>query len=371
MPFLLGLFASIALAAPQAILEHRDVLSSDPLPTAPPDGHPPPPLNVGIGDVHALESLVPGDVRGVDRRDVEPPNSLVIETAAPHTMIPVATPIVTPPKVKQQDAPPLEIADGGKRPLIPIRDLEHVLQKRKVKKPAQTKKPQQSQLPPGIAPLVLKTGGERTLQAVGRPIGKRQEETSAPAAFTTMTPWPGASGIPITEQHQPVTTYNPSTICQAEPTHSLISGSQPHSVCTTTLIAQETHVCASTLLPLAAAPITVTDCEQYITYSSQYGYNLARASDAASATEQAQYVDAIQTVTTYHAAIWTDVKSGAKPTGGIEVVCSQPDTCVTSTLPVTTPSITAAPASGGEHITATTSVFHTRTTTVTAPELRT
>ena len=233
---------------------------------------------------------------------------------------------------------PLVLANGGVRTLVPVDDA--------VARVPQQQTPDPTFIPP---PLILPNGGLRPLQPRGRAVEKRLEAIPTLAAsvvpkptFTTVYASPGGPAIPITAQRQLITTYIPTTSCApdlpAKP--SLSHKAAGPSSCTTALSSTVTAICATSLTPLAASPIAITDCEQYVTYSSQLGYTIIPQPTAASVSEGLpRFVEAVQTLTTYYAAPWNGVVPGATPTAGVvEVVCGHEDECQTSTL---TPSITA------------------------------
>lgn len=67
------------------------------------------------------------------------------------------------------------------------------------------------------------------------------------------------------------------------------------------------------LSPLAAPLITVTECQQSVTFSSQFGYALASGISAPT----------VETITTYYVAPWSELSVGSVPTNGIVAqICS-------------------------------------------------
>lgn len=68
-----------------------------------------------------------------------------------------------------------------------------------------------------------------------------------------------------------------------------------------------TPICHTTLSPLAAPLITVTECHQSVTFSSQFGYALASGTSAPT----------VETITTYYVVPWSDLSVGSVPTNGI------------------------------------------------------
>ena len=355
---------SIALAAPQVVSSGPDV----PLPTNPPPGINLPPLNILTGKVRPVESIEKVERRAADEND----SSLekhwhrkVVQTSLGSSDLPLPTD--PPPGFTPE---PLNIKDGGVRPLIPITEVDagtadnanRLLEKRRRRKILPT--PPADFTPP---PLVLKNGGVRTLEVFGplgspvsgSPIYKREEQILSTSTFTTVFPSSGASGIIVTEQFQIVTTYDTTTACQSQRPSSPTLTKPSATSCFPTLIPAETTVCATTVSPLAAPPVTVTECGQYITYGSQYGYHCTSDSETV-----------IQTDTTYSAAIWTDILPGVKPTTGIEVVYVSSSVLTTRTFsvqtPAATPSVTAAPYSDRVVSTTASSTFTTRITAVAA-----
>ncbi|CAD6569662.1 MAG: hypothetical protein ASARMPREDX12_002866 [Alectoria sarmentosa] len=74
-----------------------------------------------------------------------------------------------------------------------------------------------------------------------------------------------------------------------------------------------TPICHTTLSPLAAPLILVTACHQSVTFSSQFGYELAHGTTSPN----------VETLTTYYVAPWSDLSAGSVPTKGvIAEVCS-------------------------------------------------
>ena len=282
----------------------------------------PPPPAIEIGGVHTMSPIGIPVGRGVEERD-----------AQKHAPLPSPRKI---PSEKGTPTPP--------SPVIPVNGAGERNQNQPAL-PTET-----AFIPP---PPVFEIGGEHTMEPVGRPVGKRQGSvpTGVPhPTFTTIYASPDGQPIPITEQRQLVTNYVPTTSCPPAP---LATGSQAlddisiaPSSCTTSLRAIITAICATTLTPLAAPPIPITDCSQYVTCSSQYGYTvLPEATPTASAEGLPRRVQPVQTLTTYHAALWTDVVPGATPTAGIEVVCGAGSECVTETInPVDTPTPTPTPS---------------------------
>ena len=324
-------------------------------------------------DKRGLPAPLPSSTTSKERFDSEAPfipPPPVIENGGIRTMSPIGSPVGR--EVEQRDVPadpylPLQSEDGiapsddGPAPseegnfvppplVIPVNGAGERDQNQPAL-PTQT-----AYVPP---PPTFDTGGEHTMdpEPWGRLIGKRQGPvpTGIPhPTFTTIYASPGGPPIPITEQRQLVTTYTPTTSCPPAPSSTdsevLLDSTKP-SACTTSLRSIITAICATTLTPLAAPPIAITDCSQYVTYSSQYGYTvLPEVTPTASVEGLPRYVQPVQTLTTYQAALWSDMVPGATPTAGIEVVCGAGSECRTETIsPTITPTPSTA-ATGGEDL---------------------
>ena len=130
--------------------------------------------------------------------------------------------------------------------------------------------------------------------------------SSATGVLTYITPSPGAKPIAVTEQSQYVTSfvpqytlcelppiaffsaspYRPSTVASTAPYRNYsISIPEGNGTCTTVYKPTHTMVCATTLIGLFDR-WTVTQCDQDLTFSTQYGYVLVppTPSPAAAAT---------------------------------------------------------------------------------------
>ncbi|KAI9662099.1 MAG: hypothetical protein M1831_002795 [Alyxoria varia] len=114
----------------------------------------------------------------------------------------------------------------------------------------------------------------------------------------------------------PIPTGN-STNATTAPSVSLSDG------CRTVYSSTQTTVCATTVTGLATR-IPITDCDQLITFSTQYGYVQSvpqGISDVATLPSSAQ--PAVQTLTTYWEARWQEL-SGGNPEHITQKVCSTP-----------------------------------------------
>ncbi|KAL9103121.1 MAG: hypothetical protein Q9163_001800 [Psora crenata] len=329
-PYVLLALATIALTAPPI----PDIDSTEPRGLVP---HTP---------LYSPESNTPiPQPRDASPPFVPPPISL--PDGGKHTWVSLPTPVRRIrdfPSVAK--SPPSGLSNGGAHSLVAVPPLRH-----------ERRYTSSSFVP---SPLSLPTGGEHTMAWVPRP---SQGECDGPSPTPTehaeliaMFAWPGGPGIPITEQRQLVMSYVEVTSCaSSQPTNlpsqqlnaPLAARSSPAppnipapivpphdspALCTISLSPTITPICRTILSPLAAPPILITACDQYITYRSEYGYTLIPATHHPTATGSLHSVGTalppryaqlvVQTLTTFSAAVWTDVTPSAAPTGVTkEVIC--------------------------------------------------
>ncbi|CAK3790307.1 Hypothetical predicted protein [Lecanosticta acicola] len=188
---------------------------------------------------------------------------------------------------------------------------------------------------------------------VGPPISATPTDmaaaTTSPAILTYITPSPGASPVAITEQSQLVESFVAEyTICELPPQalipitpvpSTLATTARYHNYsisippgtgsCTTIYIPTQTMVCATTLTALVEK-VTVTNCAQDITFSSEYGYVLASPTAASNYSGVASAGTAmitpkptVQRLTTYFIAPWEDVTAGTAPSDVRLKVCAK------------------------------------------------
>lgn len=191
--------------------------------------------------------------------------------------------------------------------------------------------------------------------------------------YTVITPSPAALPVPVTSQSQVITTYVPvMTVCPpsgqlqrrqesgnlqaSAPPYANATAAAPFRTgtatgCITAFQASRTTVCHTTLQGLATR-YTITDCDQVITFSSQYGYRTATPAPADATLTCPP--SAIETVTTYFQAPWNQVTDGLTPSNVVQRVCSPVTTssqqCVDiqeawSTVPVPSTAISSTPVS--------------------------
>ena len=287
-------------------------------------------INLLLSIALAAPSLDINLANVLDRRDVPPPpHPLTLVNGGIHTAefraetasLPLLLPDSGTPTLQYPDEPtktPMLVPSEG---VTVARRALHGLHR-------PTKVPLPTEKPPGWRPLTLDIAGYHTLPGQDRRLVRRASATPTPPhplVLTTVHASAGGAPIAITEQRQLITTYVAQTSC-ATPTPSAgaaLNTTTPPSSCETVYVPEVTPICNTQLLPLAAAPITITDCDQYATYSSQYGYSLVPTNRTLAAGDMPHYVQAVQTMTTYWAAPWDEIVPGVTPTAGVEVVCGK------------------------------------------------
>ena len=176
-------------------------------------------------------------------------------------------------------------------------------------------------------------------------IGKRQVEipaqvsasataqadaTVSASVLTYVTPLPGRSPVAVTQASQIVTSWAPQfSLCELPPLAQFsispvssqtplrkrsLSASTPtgSGTCKTIYEPTITMVCATTLTALDRTYV-VTKCNEEITFSTQYGYVLAKSTSTAGAPTTITPAPAIETLTTYYLAPWQQLGAGTAP----------------------------------------------------------
>jgi hypothetical protein len=157
------------------------------------------------------------------------------------------------------------------------------------------------------------------------------EATTEPTILTLVTPSPSATPIAVTQQSQIVTSYVPQITVCALPPLAFVSGaflnpaaSGPpflnYSVstpsgsgeCLTTYSPTVTPICYTVLNGIASR-ITVSDCSQSITFSSDSDFILDTSRPTQKVSNQISPTPYIRPVTTYYVAPWNELTSGETP----------------------------------------------------------
>lgn len=185
----------------------------------------------------------------------------------------------------------------------------------------------------------------RRRQAAARSDVQLQSSTAG-SVLTYVTPSPGASPIPVTEQSQLVSSDVPLfTLCAlppeafssvtATPTQTTapyqnysISIPPGPGTCTTIYSPTVTMVCATTLTGIDRV-YPVTACNQDITFSSDFGYvletpsaTLSNATDANGTGAMITPPPTVQPLTTYYVAPWNELTSAGPPSDVDKKVCA-------------------------------------------------
>lgn len=171
--------------------------------------------------------------------------------------------------------------------------------------------------------------------------------TTPPAQILTfLTPSPSATPIAITRQSQVETSFVPQLTLCALPPLAFYSGSWSVSAtsgpryqnlsvsvpsgsgtCQTMYSPTPTTICATVLTGIATR-ITVSDCEQDITFSTDYGYTLVTptaTANASAASDSSPITPApsIRTLTTYYLAPWQSLTAAEQqPTDVEKKICN-------------------------------------------------
>lgn len=172
------------------------------------------------------------------------------------------------------------------------------------------------------------------------------------------TPSPAADPTPITEQNQIATSFAPQfTVCilppvafvplnettglngtavdddeaEESPQSTVFVASIPdaNETCSTFFRPSSTTICATILTGLATR-VTVTDCEQEVTFSSQWGFELETpapvTSDLTNRSTTTLFASpTIQTLLTYYRASWQSLTAGYVPKNVEASVCRMDD----------------------------------------------
>lgn len=176
------------------------------------------------------------------------------------------------------------------------------------------------------------------------PAAFAETTTSAPQILTFFTPSPSATPIAIIRQSQVETSYVPQlTLCALPPvafvagSFSISATSGPryrnysasippgNGTCQTMYSPTPTTICATVLTGLVTR-VTVTDCDQDVTFSSDFGYTLVTptASANASAASNSSLITpapSIQTLTTYYMAPWQSMTMADPPSDIDKKIC--------------------------------------------------
>ncbi|KAF2220253.1 hypothetical protein BDZ85DRAFT_298302 [Elsinoe ampelina] len=163
----------------------------------------------------------------------------------------------------------------------------------------------------------------------------------APLVYTYITPSPGATPVPVTQQGQLVTSYVPQyTVCALppvaaipQPTPTPWPSTRPYlnytasyqtgpERCHTIFSPTVTEVCATTLTGLVDKH-TITSCAQNVTFSTQFGYILVTSTPTISPVPTpAPPLSTIRTLTTYFIASWQALTTASAPTDVDLRICS-------------------------------------------------
>ncbi|KAI8937955.1 hypothetical protein NX059_005637 [Plenodomus lindquistii] len=166
--------------------------------------------------------------------------------------------------------------------------------------------------------------------------------TTTRSIYSIIVPSPGASSIEITAQSQIVTSYIPEMTWCVAPAMALwpITNGPPYlnsstteystsyegtGSCETMFVPVQTTVCATTLTGLGSK-ISVTDCEQQITFSTECGFTLETLTPTPVATGFSSLITpapSVRRLFTYYLAPWQALTAGDTPSDVDVKICTE------------------------------------------------
>jgi hypothetical protein len=166
--------------------------------------------------------------------------------------------------------------------------------------------------------------------------------TSTRSIYSILFPSPDAAPIEITAQSQVITSFLPEATWCVGPPIALIPISGPPyfnqsteyetvtggtAFCETAYVATQTTVCATTLTGIASK-ITISECDQEITFSSECGFTLETPTPTLAATANFSLITPAPTVkrmTTFWVAPWQSLTAGNTPSDVDIKICTLKD----------------------------------------------
>lgn len=167
-------------------------------------------------------------------------------------------------------------------------------------------------------------------------IRRETSTNTAPTVLTTVMPSPGAQPVEVTSQSQMVESYLPEmTWCVGPPLglmamSTVTSGENDTTLYTTTIggtarcetsyAAVMTSICATILTGLASK-VTVSECDQEITFSTECSYALETPSPTFNGASLTTPPPTIRSILTYWLAPWQSLTLGETPSDVDIKVC--------------------------------------------------
>jgi hypothetical protein len=156
--------------------------------------------------------------------------------------------------------------------------------------------------------------------------------------LTVITPSPGAIPVEVTQQSQVVTSFIPEmTMCVGPPVglfpvttlgppyfnQSTVFGTTVAGTgsCSTVYATTETTVCATVITGIASK-MTVSNCKQDITFSSEAGYSLEVPTPVTVNNIEITPPPTLRRMVTYYAAPWQSVTMGEPPKDVEAKICT-------------------------------------------------
>ncbi|CBX99398.1 hypothetical protein IAQ61_000498 [Plenodomus lingam] len=168
--------------------------------------------------------------------------------------------------------------------------------------------------------------------------------TTTRSIHSIVIPSPGASPIEITAQSQVVTSYIPEMTWCVAPAMAVwpITNGPPYlnsstteystsyegtGRCETVFAPIQTTVCATTLTGIGSK-ISVTDCEQQVTFSTECGFSLERPTPTPATTGFSSLITpapSVRRLFTYYLAPWQALTAGDTPSDVDVKICTEQD----------------------------------------------
>lgn len=162
------------------------------------------------------------------------------------------------------------------------------------------------------------------------------EPTSTRSIHSIIFPSPDASPVEVTAQSQVVTSFFPEmTWCVGHPVALIPISGSPYlnqsleystsmsgtSLCETVYVPTATTVCATTLTGIASK-VTVSECDQEITFSSECGYTLETPTPVTTNHSMITPAPTVKRMMTYWLAPWQSLTAGETPSDVDIKVCT-------------------------------------------------
>jgi len=163
--------------------------------------------------------------------------------------------------------------------------------------------------------------------------------TPTRSIYSLVFPSPDASAVEVTAQSQVITTFLPEMTWCVGPPVGLVPASVPPYLnqsteykttiggtgyCETVYVPTETTVCATTLTGIASK-VTVSECDQEITFSSECGFTLQTPTPVTTNSSLITPAPTVKRMMTYWLAPWQSLTAGDTPSDVDIKICTLGD----------------------------------------------